>query len=244
LDNYYVYAAVIFLVTTASVGLAVYETVKTTNKLHKMSYYEIPVVAYRKREDGSVIKLTLKSSELVPGDVFEVPEGVFVPCDAILLNGTCIMNESMLTGESIPVVKNSIPNTEAKYDAKEDKQYTLFSGTKCIQARGSQDKPALALVTLTGFATVKGDLIRTMLFPKPSNFEFYYDSFKFIGILAAMAIIGSLIDLHSWIEAAERGDIDNFYYRLFVKSSQIITITVPPALPTCMQIGISVALSR
>lgn len=40
------------------------------------------------------------TSCLVPGDVILVPsDGCFMPCDAILLAGTCIVNESMLTGK-------------------------------------------------------------------------------------------------------------------------------------------------
>lgn len=36
---------------------------------------------------------------LVPGDVIEVPkQGCVMQCDAVLLNGNCIVNESMLTG--------------------------------------------------------------------------------------------------------------------------------------------------
>lgn len=39
------------------------------------------------------------STELVPGDVLVVPlNGMIMPCDAVLLSGTCIVNESMLTG--------------------------------------------------------------------------------------------------------------------------------------------------
>lgn len=39
------------------------------------------------------------STELVPGDVLLVPpEGLTMPCDAVLLSGTAIANESMLTG--------------------------------------------------------------------------------------------------------------------------------------------------
>lgn len=51
----------------------------------------------------------MSSSNLVPGDVIEIPENEFMPCDVLLLTGTCIVNESMLTGESIPVMKNQIP---------------------------------------------------------------------------------------------------------------------------------------
>lgn len=42
------------------------------------------------------------SSDLVPGDVYEVsdPSLTLLPCDSLLLSGDCIINESMLTGES------------------------------------------------------------------------------------------------------------------------------------------------
>ena len=43
----------------------------------------------------------LMSSELVPGDVIIIPAGGCVmSCDAVLLLGTAIVDESMLTGES------------------------------------------------------------------------------------------------------------------------------------------------
>lgn len=39
------------------------------------------------------------ASCLVPGDVILVPaDGCVMPCDAVLLAGTCIVNESTLTG--------------------------------------------------------------------------------------------------------------------------------------------------
>lgn len=37
---------------------------------------------------------------LVPGDIIVLPpNGMIMPCDAVLLSGHCIVNESMLTGE-------------------------------------------------------------------------------------------------------------------------------------------------
>ena len=39
------------------------------------------------------------SNTLVPGDIIEVPRhGCIMQCDAVLLTGNCIVNESMLTG--------------------------------------------------------------------------------------------------------------------------------------------------
>jgi magnesium-transporting ATPase (P-type) len=42
------------------------------------------------------------------------------------------MNESMLTGESIPAIKNSIPITSEVYDRVKDAKYTLYGGTKVV----------------------------------------------------------------------------------------------------------------
>jgi len=50
----------------------------------------------------------MSSEALVPGDVVEVPNESFLPCDMILLNGHGIVNESILTGESMPILKNSL----------------------------------------------------------------------------------------------------------------------------------------
>lgn len=37
--------------------------------------------------------------DLVPGDLIVLPSsGIVMPCDAVLLSGQCIVNESMLTG--------------------------------------------------------------------------------------------------------------------------------------------------
>ena len=49
----------------------------------------------------------IDSTDLVPGDVISIPShGCLMACDAVLVTGTCIVNESMLTGESVPVTKS------------------------------------------------------------------------------------------------------------------------------------------
>ena len=74
----------------------------------------------------------MDSSRLVPGDVIEIPENCLMPCDLALLTGSCIVNESMLTGESIPVIKNALPFTNDIYSPTQDQKYTLYGGTKVI----------------------------------------------------------------------------------------------------------------
>lgn len=42
----------------------------------------------------------VSSMDLVPGDCLIIPqEGLLLPCDAALLAGECLVNESMLTGD-------------------------------------------------------------------------------------------------------------------------------------------------
>lgn len=81
-------------------------------------------------------KITIDSEELVPGDLVEIPENQTLPCDIILLNGTCVVNEAMLTGESIPILKTSLPYNTKQFNPLEDNKISiLFSGTKCIETR-------------------------------------------------------------------------------------------------------------
>lgn len=184
---------------------------------------------------------TLSSNELVPGDVIVVPNNCLMPCDVVLLTGSCIVNESMLTGESVPVIKNSLSPTKEIFDpANMDtaKKYTLFSGTKIIQTRSFGDQKVYGLVIRTGFVTTKGSLVRDILYPKDAHFKFYRDSLIFVGAMALVGILGFISTLPKLIAMGTEVDV------LIDKSLDLITITVPPALPATMSVGVAFAISR
>ena len=46
------------------------------------------------------------------------------------------------------------------------------------------------VLSLSGYNTAKGELVRSILFPKPLDFKFTRDSYKYVGFLAAMALVG------------------------------------------------------
>ena len=78
----------------------------------------------------------VSSKDLVPGDVILIPpEGMVMPADAVVIQGSCIVNESMLTGESVPVTKCSLQSSSDMYNMELHKRHTVFNGTTVIQTR-------------------------------------------------------------------------------------------------------------
>lgn len=50
-----------------------------------------------------------------------------------------------------------------------------------------------------GFSTAKGELVRSILFPKPLGFKFYRDAVKFVVLLFAIAAIGMAYSIYCYI---------------------------------------------
>lgn len=255
-DDYQIYAAVILGTTVVSILLTLWDAYHNMKNLRKMSFYETDVWVYRgvrdyldtsNKEKTNIdpdinkFRRKVSSLQLIPGDIIEVPENTVIPCDLILLNGSCIINECMLTGESIPVLKNSLPYNNLIFNPNdENKSSVLFSGTKCIETRYflKGKIPVLALVFQTGFNTMKGQLVRSILFPKNNSFQFYKDSLKFIGGMSCIAVLGFIWSLISLLN--NQADTED----IVLKCLDMITVTVPPALPACMTVGIQFALTR
>ena len=240
LTNQYIYYACIIIVTTlVSLFVGVYETRKNLKNIQTMSKYSCRVNILRKDPETNEPVFKEKSSkDLVPGDIFELQEeGLAMPCDCLLIQGTVIINEAMLTGESTPIIKSQIPKIKDHFDYKADKKYFLFAGTKIIQKRSHDKKKLLGLVTEIGFSTIKGNLIRSILYPKKMDEKFEKDSYKYIAFMSCLCVAGFavsipfLLQTQGWLE-------------ILKKSLDLITTAVPPSLPACLGIGISYSINR
>ncbi|NWZ51892.1 AT132 ATPase, partial [Haliaeetus albicilla] len=238
-DAYYYYAACIFLISTISLGLSLYETRKQSATLQNMAKMSVGVRVHRPSGEEMVVS----SADLVPGDCISLPtDGMLVPCDAALLTGECMVNESMLTGESVPVMKTPLPaGSQAAttiYSPEEHRRHTLFCGTQVIQAKSYVGREVLAVVTRTGFCTAKGDLISSILYPKPVSFKFYKDAVKFVLFLAILAFIGTLYSILILVKnQVPVGQI-------IIRALDLVTVIVPPALPAAMTVGTIYAQNR
>jgi P-type Cu2+ transporter len=65
----------------------------------------LPDIAVRLDDSGNPVEVTV--AELQPGDLLLVRPGASVPADGVVTEGKSEVNESMITGESAPVVKAS-----------------------------------------------------------------------------------------------------------------------------------------
>ena len=105
------------------------------------------------------------SSELVPGDIVNLSTSYFstIPADLFLLSGDAIVNESMLTGESVPVSKVPMKDEDIlkwRDDKAENPKCFLYGGTRVVRIRGTytaqgQGRPALGLVARTGESSTR-----------------------------------------------------------------------------------------
>lgn len=121
-----------------------YKAEKTVEALKKLVGHDAKV-----RRDGQVMQIP--AGELVPGDIVLIEEGQKVPADMRLIEVRSLqVNEASLTGESVPVSKNT--NTLAAAASLGDQKNTLFTGT--IVTTGT----AIAVVVSTAQETEIGKI--------------------------------------------------------------------------------------
>ena len=170
LDEYWYYSLFTLFMLVMFESTVVWQRQRTLTEFRGMGVkpYDIWVFRENKWEET-------QSDKLLPGDLVSVgrtKEDSGVACDMVLVEGSAIVNEAMLSGESTPLLKDSVrlrPAEAALEPEGIDKNAFLYGGTKVLQithgntdearpqlASGvpaSPDDGALAIVVKTGFET-------------------------------------------------------------------------------------------
>ncbi|EGR29200.1 hypothetical protein IMG5_160690 [Ichthyophthirius multifiliis] len=232
-QGFIVFAAVMILTSLISTLVNYILLRISLNKLRKFANIQIKIDVYR---DGKLI--VLDSQDLLPGDVFIYKNKMMIPCDSLLIQGDVLVNESTLTGESIPIPKLCIKqadNQQELFNFKNMKRHILFEGTKIIQK--NEEIENLGVVLRTGYCSYKGQMFRSMLYPKAIEFEFYRKGIYFLLILIVLALIVYFIFFYKIIQ------------NLTIKLSILLlfhslTNMIPPAVPVMFSLCQTVALVR
>lgn len=224
----------------------VFQRRTTMNEFQSMGIKPYSIYAYRDKKWKQ-----LQTDELLPGDLVSVTrtsEESAIPCDLLLLDGTAIVNEAMLSGESTPLLKESIklrPEEEFLQPEGMDKNSLLHGGTMALQVTKSEsstiptppDSGALAYVCKTGFETSQGSLVRMMIFSSERVSVDNKEAFFFILFLLVFAIAASW---YVWVEGTRMGRIQS---KLILDCIIVITSVVPPELPMELTMAVNASLA-
>eukprot|EP01133_Synstelium_polycarpum_P004288 gene4288-5007_t len=195
----------------------------------------------------------IDTTQILPGDIVSIGRGATeakstAPCDLLLLSGGCVVNESMLTGESTPHHKESVNDrsSSAPVDFKNDKIHIIFGGTQIVQHNTAErlskvskppDRGCIAYALKTGFDTNQGRLMRTIWFSSERVTANNKESFLFIIFLLIFAIAASIYLFLKGMEQHERSK-----YKLLLHCIMVITSVVPPELPMELSLAVNNSL--
>jgi manganese-transporting P-type ATPase len=184
LDDYWYYSLFTFLMLLVFECMMCKQRESSLLNLSAMRMPPFDVLVYR--EGWAAVK----SNEIVPGDLISLSRVEcasdndalsvtrYIPCDLLLVNGNCVTNEAMLTGETMHQLKEGVNSEESIDDLnlgdltsidESMKKCILFAGTSLISCSGSENwlmgQPKVALenknvgcygiVLQTGFGTLQ-----------------------------------------------------------------------------------------
>lgn len=178
--------------------------------LKKMTLTKVRVI-----RDGKQIEIN--SEELVPGDIVYIEEGVKVPADGKLIDAVGIsVNESALTGESMPVSK--------------DKKDMVFMGTIVTRGRSYMEVTATGMKTKFGEVAASLSSIEDHKTPLAIKISKLSEIIGIVGILASILVMG--LSIGDGME----------YFKAFLLGVSLAVAMVPEGLPAVMTITLAIGL--
>jgi len=161
-------ALMIATLLVLNVGLGVFQESRASAALALLRQRLSPVVRVRRDDTWR----DLPSADLVPGDLIELSLGGIVPADLRLVAGSVLLDQSMLTGESVPVEAGPaktayagalVRRGEATGEVVATGTHTYFGRTaelvRVAHVESSEQQAVLAVVralTVVNFAIVVG----------------------------------------------------------------------------------------
>lgn len=236
--SYWNMATVVLVVIVLSGTVKILIKRSSEFKIKSMAEQIDKVVVLR---DGKWI--TADSVYLVRGDIIEVQDETRVPADCILVSGTCILDESMLTGEAMPVQKFCSTSSDNEYEKmKSGKKNSLFAGTVVKQVQPDKiagQSRVCALVVDTGALTEKGKLVSGILYSAKVNFIFD-EHLKVVFMILFLWSMIALAIVSTFLQAEGEGRHSTAWlYGIFV-----ISQVMSPLLPAVFVIGQSMSAGR
>ncbi|XP_017588180.1 PREDICTED: probable cation-transporting ATPase 13A2, partial [Corvus brachyrhynchos] len=231
-DAYYYYAACIFLISTFSLGLSLYETRKQSTTLRNMARMSVGVRV--RRPSGGEREAF--------GDGCGANASFGIP--VLHQNNAGIGGNDVMRYQDVGIRGNNVGiHGNDAVRLRNGVGVPLASAGMELQTRPFP-KPIWICFNRKfegkkrRFCTAKGDLISSILYPKPVSFKFYKDAVKFVMFLAVLALIGTVYSILILV----RNQVP--VGQIIIRALDLVTVIVPPALPAAMTVGTIYAQNR
>lgn len=213
-------AAILMVSVLVIISINLYQDLKTEKALEALRNLSSPVCDVIR--DGK--HASIPSRELVPGDIILVNEGSRVPADARLLSAQNLAaDESLLTGESLPVDKkvHQVQNS--------DTSAMVFSSSMVVKGHG------IAKVIAIGVDTEVGKIGDSLNKIKPEKTLINREVDYVVRVIAAAAIgISLIITVVYWLT---RGDLIHGFLAGLTLAISILPEELPVVLTVFMALG-------
>ena len=139
IEGYTTYAWLILFMSSASIIWEIYSAKVNEKQLRTLTELDADFHVLR---NGQVIKIP--AEYLVVGDTVVLDPETLVPntklpCDLVLMQGECLMDESSLTGETVPVLKLPLQVPEKTFevplDMERNRTNILYGGSTILQLK-------------------------------------------------------------------------------------------------------------
>jgi Ca2+-transporting ATPase len=202
---------------------------KAVAALRRMSAAKATVIRGGERQ-------SIAAADLVPGDIILIEEGDTVPADARVVQSTALQTqEAALTGESLPVAKDTLPVTGAAELG--DWHNMVFSGTAAVYGHGC------AVVTATGMQTQMGR-IAGMLKKAPEDVTPLQKELDRVGkILAVTVMIIAIVMIGMILLVSDIHGASEFF-DVLILGVALAVAAVPEGLPAVVTAVLALGVQR
>ncbi len=212
------------------IGITVYQDRKAERALDALRDLSSPRALVIR--DGEPRRIA--GRDVVPGDLLILAEGDRVPADGLLLSATSLsVDESLLTGESVPVRKlaRAVVEGEERKPGGDDLPY-VFSGTMIVRGQG------VARAEATGMRTELGKIGKSLQTVQPEPTFLQKDAARLIRLSAMLALL--LCSAIAIVFGLTRGD----WLRGFLAALSTAMAVLPEELPVVLTIFLAVGAWR
>ena len=173
-----------------------YKTYKNENTLDGEN--KIRVKRKYLLDDSNTFYKEINNQDLLPGDIIYLKLNDIVPCDCLIIEGECLVNQTNLNGNLDIFKKISIIENNDQFNYQNNQINILLHGMKIIKTYSKIKEGYISVLCInTGANTYKANLYSNIFYSEMKKnhkniYSFFGDDRKVIFIVIIVLFIGSI----------------------------------------------------